>query len=481
MRIRATDRGGSATAVNGPEATTAQLRPALQFALDHARAGASRPLPGKVRSLVRARRQAPNWAGTMRQALEEDEAFRRWVAADADEEELGRLAWLWLVRPEGWSDELAGLVETAVLEAEQVKEKAAAQERITSLEREAERARQELQAMASSIQSVRGELEEVRKDRARLERRLAAAESARDAAAARAIDAEARLAAAGADKARLTEAVEALQARLDASDLARSGAEEVARRAAGRAAEAEAETRRLADERQAQLDESARRQSSVAAAVARAGAAASELGLALAEAAADLVPSEAPVLEEARRAAEPTPTVTPARRRGSASRRPLPLPPATFADSPEAAGHLVRAHDVHLIVDGYNVTFTSWAAREASGRNLPELRHRLVSALSELALRVKLPVTVVFDGTDAGGRVAAPAPSRPWLRIQFSPSVKEADDVIVETVAGLPAETPVVVASDDRELRERVRAHGANVIGVGQLLSVLGRQPDRPG
>lgn len=159
----------------------------------------------------------------------------------------------------------------------------------------------------------------------------------------------------------------------------------------------------------------------------------------------------------------------------------MALPPAVLEESPEAASHLVRCPGVRLFVDGYNVTFTSWSGADPTGRDLPWLRHRLVSALSELALRLKLPVSVVFDGRETGGRGLAPPVSSPWLRIVFSASGVEADDVIVELLEEIPADVPVVVATDDRELQRRAGAVGANVINVGQLLGVIGRQADLPG
>src|SRR5579875_1837922 len=93
--------------------TLAQLRPALQLALEVA-SGAPGPLPGRVRNLVRSRRLPPNWQITMRQALEDDDGFRAGVADRADGEQVGRLAWLWVTRPEGWAEELDGIVQDAI-------------------------------------------------------------------------------------------------------------------------------------------------------------------------------------------------------------------------------------------------------------------------------------------------------------------------------------------------------------------------------
>jgi predicted RNA-binding protein with PIN domain len=143
-----------------------------------------------------------------------------------------------------------------------------------------------------------------------------------------------------------------------------------------------------------------------------------------------------------------------------------------FDDSFEAADHLMRVAGILLVVDGYNVTISSWPHLE-----LPRQRHQLVDALAELAMRAGPSVHVVFDGADGGGRFGPPAAARRKLRVTFSPDGVEADDVIVDLVDALDLAKPVVVATDDRRVRDAVRDRGANVISVAQLLAVLRRAP----
>jgi predicted RNA-binding protein with PIN domain len=141
-----------------------------------------------------------------------------------------------------------------------------------------------------------------------------------------------------------------------------------------------------------------------------------------------------------------------------------------FDDSFEAAEHLVRVPGIWLIVDGYNVTISSWPHLE-----LPRQRHHLVDALAELAVRAGPQVHVVFDGAETGNRFGPPASARRRMRVTFSPDGVDADDVIIDLVDRLDASQPVVVATDDREVRDGVRRRGANVISVAQLLAVLRR------
>jgi predicted RNA-binding protein with PIN domain len=151
-------------------------------------------------------------------------------------------------------------------------------------------------------------------------------------------------------------------------------------------------------------------------------------------------------------------------------RRPAPLPPGLRDDSPEAAEHLVRTEGTVVVVDGYNA---SLAWRPALP--IAEQRRRLVDALEELAARTKSDVQVVFDGVEAAPSTPASGPRR-LVRARFSPAEVEADDIVVGLVDELPPNRPVVVASNDRAVRERAQRRGANVISISQLMAVLRRE-----
>jgi predicted RNA-binding protein with PIN domain len=152
-----------------------------------------------------------------------------------------------------------------------------------------------------------------------------------------------------------------------------------------------------------------------------------------------------------------------------ARRRPARLPPAVFEDSVEAAEHLVRVNGIVIIVDGYNVSFLAWPQLPVADQ-----RRRLVDALGELVARTGATVQVVFDGAD-GVDVPPSSSARPLVRTAFSPGGVDADEVIIDLTASLPAVQPVVVATSDRRVQDEVRRRGANVISSGQLLAVLGR------
>jgi predicted RNA-binding protein with PIN domain len=100
------------------------------------------------------------------------------------------------------------------------------------------------------------------------------------------------------------------------------------------------------------------------------------------------------------------------------------------------------------VVDGMNVVGSTpdgwWRDRRGAMRRL-----------AGYAARTGDRITVVFDG-EPFEVDAAPA------EVAFAP---HADDEIVRLVAADPDPTSLTVVTSDRELAERVRAHGSEVQG----------------
>lgn len=421
-----------------------------------ARAGAAEgpPVepPRPLRPLLRFTRLPRRGADIVRRVLDEDLAFRARVtlAAAGFEDELGPASTLFLVRPDGWEDQLNALAEE-VDEAAAVAEESAA-------EAKAER---RLRKAGERLARLEAEVDGLRRREAEAEAELAVLRRARNEAAERADGLEQALTAERGEAARLRQALEEARAR----------------------AEAEAKAVDVAGSDPAPappFDVAA-----LGAALVEAGDSARAVARALDDAIALVADSAAgadassgaspPVGRPAPSARSPRPgrTLSAA---PVARRRPVALPPGLRDDSPEAAQHLVRANGVVLIVDGYNATLSAWPELP-----LPEQRRRLVDALAELAARTGADVQVVFDGSqDSPGPAAVrdrARPARSPVRVLFSPVDVAADDVILELADGVAAHRPVVVASDDREVQDGARLRGAGVIGRAQLLGVLRRGP----
>jgi predicted RNA-binding protein with PIN domain len=115
-----------------------------------------------------------------------------------------------------------------------------------------------------------------------------------------------------------------------------------------------------------------------------------------------------------------------------------------------------------LIIDGYNVTKTTWPTL-----SLEEQRARLLALLPALVARTSAEATVVFDAAASETRPVVASPR--GVKVLFSPVGVIADDVIRELVAVEPAGRVVVVVTEDRELADDVRRAGARVVAPAAL------------
>jgi hypothetical protein len=426
-----------------------------------------------MRRLVNAARLPDRMLSTIRQVLEEDADFRAEVAEVADEELLGRLAQLWLVRADGWEEELTVLLEQHEGDKrrlDEAKEDRLAQERVSTLEQALATAEAELQVLRKARSEAAAAIETERQATRRAEAaRRALAESLES------VRAESQL---------LSRQQEELSIRVDeltrSLEVSRREHEEVsserdALRASAVGLEGEMTRARfeLSDLR-SEMESS--RQSTIEA-LAEVAAAGRRLEDSLRQAATSLGldPESGSAVDtdpesDLREQEHPRPPTGSALR---PKRAPVPLPPGVFADEPEAADHLVRTRGMTVAVDGYNVSISSWP-----GRDLPDQRWRLVHALAELVARFDVSVRLYFDGVESGGRLQPPAVARRRMRVEFSPSTIEADDKIIAFVDALDTARPVTVATNDGRVRAEAARRGANVISVEQLLSVLRRFPD---
>lgn len=138
------------------------------------------------------------------------------------------------------------------------------------------------------------------------------------------------------------------------------------------------------------------------------------------------------------------------------------------ADDPATLDALLALPRVHLVVDGYNVTKSGFAAMP-----LVDQRRRLVDGLVALAARTGAEVTCCFDGAELEGRI--PSGSARGVRVLFSAAGDTADELIRRLVRAEPRGRPLVVVSSDLEVVAGVHASGARAVPASALLRRLGR------
>ncbi len=489
-----------ASGLNGLDAGEVEgvIAPALELAVVVARVSAQLrppvPVPRSMRALVRFAKLPASARPAVRKALEDDEAFRGRVAAAGDQLEVPRASWLFLHRPTGWDEELAGLVRQAIdagAASDADRNDRALRRRVAGAEAAAVRLEAALDALRADSTQAAEELASERRIRrdaeeqlGALRRRAEAAERDRDQARRRLEELSAELGRARAELDRVS-----TEATLGAEERRALVDEAAAARTA--AARADVASSRLATQLAHAFGDAAQAAVLLGRAIATAAEA---LGRADARGGADALPAggdaervvaleegagRAPVadLAAAREApAAPTPS-----RAARAASRPRPgrvphaLPPAMFDDSREAAEHLVRVPGMLVLVDGYNVTLSAWQDLPISTQ-----RSRLVDACSELVARSGADVMIVFDGAEEPADLPADLRARgstSRVHWRFSPVDVEADDVLLDLVAELEPDRPVTVASSDRRVRDGARRLGANAISTPQLLAVLRREP----
>jgi len=487
-----------------PELLTLALERAVSVARRDAADHQAPAPPVALRPVLRFTKKLPPLAlRSVLTALSGDESFRARVAEGADEAQLGRLSWLFLVRPQGWESEFSRLAEAATDEQRDTDARRAdldATRRAGQLEGTLSRLSDELEQVRSAGQLAETALAAERAARLAVEgardelsERVTELDAARTRAVRELKEVEARdaarLAELRAERSRLEplrQRVVELQAQLDArgddvsGDTAHGGGGGAVGTTRADAPSSGPVSAPVSDQSWSGDDRSA-----VADAVARAASAAAALGAALSEAAARLSADGVGTLAGPSVGAPPGGSSSSAAgddvqgsgtRAATGSPRP-PRPPrrtpvrlrrGVVDGTPEALRQLLEVDAMVAFVDGYNVTMEGWPVLDQTGQ-----RSRLLSALASVQHQVSAVIHVVFDGDADGGRpsVGIPLP----VRVHFSDADTEADDVILAMVARLPTDVPVLVVSSDRRVAEGARRLGANAVASPVLLELLRR------
>lgn len=380
--------------------------------------------PAALRPLRSFRKLPKSALDTVVVAVHRDEAFRRVVIDEVDEREVGRAAMIWLQQDAGWQTKLEAYLEDDG-PSEAAPDTKALQRKLSGAERKATRAAEQSAALEVELARQTERVETVRAQLRAMQRERDAAR--RDATAARAE----------------LDSLQSAHARLEQTMAKR---DDERRRLRERVRELE--ERALGPVNARETRELQRLTRAVAASARAAAADADALDRELGE----------------RLTQEPkVATATPRQAR----RRPTRLPSGIVDDSVAGAEHLVSRPGAVLLVDGYNATLSSWPELA-----LDHQRDRLLALLHDLTARLPgLEIHVIFDGDDQV--IVAGRRRRSVVHVHFSPPSVEADDVVLAMVDDLPVSRVVIVASNDRRVRDASRAGGANVISVQLLLALV--------
>ena len=380
--------------------------------------------PAALRPLLKFHKLPKAALDTVAIAVHGDGEFRRRVIDAVDERDVGRAALLWLQQDPDWSEQLSAYLDDDPVPAT-AQDTKALQRKLTGAERAVARATEQVAALEAElarqterVDTVRGDLRAMQRERDAIRREAAA-----------------------------------LRSELDTLRVAHTRLEQsIARR--------DEDRRRLRD-RVRELEEKAlgpvsARENRELQRLARAVAASARA------AAADADALDRELGERLGRGPKPAPAVG-----RTARRRPARMPSGILDDSVAGAEHLVSRPGAVLLVDGYNATLSSWPELA-----LEHQRDRLLALLNDLTARiVGLEAHLIFDGGD--DVITSGRRRRSVVNVRFSPRDVEADDVVLAMVDELPVDRVVIVASNDRRVRDAARAGGANVISVQQLIALV--------
>jgi hypothetical protein len=145
--------------------------------------------------------------------------------------------------------------------------------------------------------------------------------------------------------------------------------------------------------------------------------------------------------------------------------RPSRLPGEVHPDTTEAVQLLLHPGR-RVLVDGYNVTRSHRDDLDLEGQ-----RRWLVNLVAGAVASRRIEGHVVFDGHGTPGRGSGRRER--GVQVAFTDEDVTADDDLVFRVAALPPDEPVVVVTDDRELRERLSPYRVDLVSTGGFVAAL--------
>lgn len=145
--------------------------------------------------------------------------------------------------------------------------------------------------------------------------------------------------------------------------------------------------------------------------------------------------------------------------------RPSTLPEGVRRGTREAVDALLHRGRL-VLIDGYNVTRT-----QRDDLPLSDQRRWLVRSLANVVARTGIEPEVVFDSSVAGP--AGRQETARGVRVRYTADGLTADDELVFAVEALDRETPVVVVTDDRGLRDRLQPYAVDLLDTTSFRWVL--------
>ena len=123
---------------------------------------------------------------------------------------------------------------------------------------------------------------------------------------------------------------------------------------------------------------------------------------------------------------------------------------------------------MRYLVDAYNLLFRTLKKRGS----LEKSRQLMIAELNEVASRLKLQITLVFDGADEHQPLASRG-HFDSIELMYTPREKTADECILEEVSNSKNPSGLTVVSNDRELTGRCKQRGAHKMTIDTFITLV--------
>jgi hypothetical protein len=137
------------------------------------------------------------------------------------------------------------------------------------------------------------------------------------------------------------------------------------------------------------------------------------------------------------------------------------IPIGMNIESKNALVEIFRQEKVMLIIDGYNVSLNSFA-----NLSLELQREQTINCAANIESRFSTNCTVIFDGESNTTR----ASMRSKVHVVFSPGDRTADDLIVERIQVTPSDRPIILVTNDENLKRRAKGLGCQTISTSAFV-----------
>jgi predicted RNA-binding protein with PIN domain len=121
---------------------------------------------------------------------------------------------------------------------------------------------------------------------------------------------------------------------------------------------------------------------------------------------------------------------------------------------------------MQIAIDGYNFIKQTPEFRRLEQIDLQKAREGLIDLLAQYKRLKGYPITVVFDGTQAGRVAGDHGPSK-GVKVVFSKPGEKADDVLKRMAA--EAKGGILIVTSDQEVASFADKKGAATISVGDF------------